>query len=176
MTIQTLSFISLILRPYVKQPISTDGWKIVFIITILLTLATQADAHSGGLNKQGCHAGSKPYHCHKATKKAVKAPSSPSTLNGTVTHVRDGDTIEVNGVAVRLSALDCPENGTRQGDKATRVAKQFQGSQATCELTGAKTYDRLVGYCSVRGSDFGSYMMQNSSCKVWPKYDVWNRY
>jgi len=27
MAIQTLSFISLILRPYVKQPISTDGWK-----------------------------------------------------------------------------------------------------------------------------------------------------
>ena len=27
MAIQTLSFISLILRPYVEQPISTDGWK-----------------------------------------------------------------------------------------------------------------------------------------------------
>ena len=27
MAIQTLSFISLILRPYVQQPISTDGWK-----------------------------------------------------------------------------------------------------------------------------------------------------
>ena len=30
MAIQTLSFISLILRPYVKQPISTDGWKALF--------------------------------------------------------------------------------------------------------------------------------------------------
>jgi hypothetical protein len=30
MAIQTLSFISLILRPYVKQPISTDGWKYLF--------------------------------------------------------------------------------------------------------------------------------------------------
>ena len=30
MAIQTLSFISLILRPYVKQPISTDGWKSLF--------------------------------------------------------------------------------------------------------------------------------------------------
>ena len=27
MAIQTLSFISLILRPYVQQPISTDGWQ-----------------------------------------------------------------------------------------------------------------------------------------------------
>jgi hypothetical protein len=30
MAIQTFSFISLILRPYVKQPISTDGWKTLF--------------------------------------------------------------------------------------------------------------------------------------------------
>jgi hypothetical protein len=30
MAIQTLSFISIILRPYVKQPISTDGWKHLF--------------------------------------------------------------------------------------------------------------------------------------------------
>lgn len=30
MAIQTLSFISLILRPYVEQPISTDGWKALF--------------------------------------------------------------------------------------------------------------------------------------------------
>ena len=146
------------------------------ILALVMGFSTQADAHSGGLNKQGCHAGSKPYHCHRAPKTAVNAPSSPSILNGTVTHVRDGDTIEVNGVAVRLSALDCPENGTRQGDKATRIAKQFKGSLARCELTGAKTYDRLVGYCSVGGSDFGLYMMQNSTCKVWEKYDVWNRH
>lgn len=25
-------------------------------------------AHSGGLNAQGCHAGSKPYHCHRSTR------------------------------------------------------------------------------------------------------------
>jgi endonuclease YncB( thermonuclease family) len=149
---------------------------LTLLLSLTLGFSTQAGAHSGGLNTKGCHAGSEPYHCHRAPKAAVKAPSGSSTLNGTVTHVRDGDTIEINGIAVRLSALDCPENGTRQGDKATRIAKQFKGSLARCELTGAKTYDRLVGYCSVGGSDFGLYMMQNSSCKVWEWYDVWNRY
>ena len=39
------------------------------------------------------------------------------------------DTIEVNGIAVRLSALDCTENDTRQGQAATKLAKQFQGAQ-----------------------------------------------
>ena len=52
----------------------------------------------------------------------------------------------------------------------------FQGLEATCGLTGAKTDDRLVGYCEINGADFGAYMMDNSSCKVWEKYDVWDRY
>ena len=38
------------------------------------------------------------------------------------------------------------------------------------------TYDRVVGYCSVNGDDFGLIMMQNTSCKLWKKYDVFNRY
>ena len=146
------------------------------VIAVLTMLTTQAVAHSGGLNKQGCHAGSQPYHCHKSAKVAPVASSDSAILSGTVTHVRDGDTIEVSGIAVRLSALDCPENDTRQGKQATKIAKQFEGSQAMCELTGAKSYDRLVGYCTVGGADFGLYMMQNSSCKVWEKYDVWDRY
>ncbi|PCJ91221.1 MAG: calcium-binding protein [Hyphomicrobiales bacterium] len=32
-------------------------------------------AHSGGLNASGCHAGSKPYHCHKAGAKKSRARS-----------------------------------------------------------------------------------------------------
>ena len=30
-----------------------------------------AQAHSGGLNSQGCHAGSKPYHCHRSSSEMV---------------------------------------------------------------------------------------------------------
>ena len=46
-----------------------------------------------------------------------------SVLRGNVTHVRDGDTFEVKGIPVRIAALDCPENSTSSGQKATRVAK-----------------------------------------------------
>ena len=99
-----------------------------------------------------------------------------SVLRGTITHVRDGDTFEVKGTPVRISALDCPENSTSLGQKSTRFAKQFKGKQAVCELTGAKTYDRVVGYCSIEGKDFAQLMVENKLCKFWPKYDVWNRY
>ena len=151
--------------------------SLVFISLFVVMLAPFAGSHSGGLNKQGCHAGSQPYHCHRKTSSfSSQPPKSGRVLSGTVTHIRDGDTVEVDGIAIRLAALNCPENKTQKGRYATRVAKQFEGLKMTCELTGAKTYDRLVGYCSVNGLDFGRFMMQNSSCKVWEKYDVWDRY
>ena len=99
-----------------------------------------------------------------------------SILRGTITHIRDGDTFEVQGTPVRISALDCPENSTSLGKKATRFTQQLKGKQAVCELTGAKTYDRVVGYCSIEGKDFAQLMVDNKFCKFWPKYDVWNRY
>ena len=57
-----------------------------------------------------------------------------------------------------------------------KLAKQFEGLKAICQLTGAKTYDRLVGYCTINGADFGRHMIDNSSCTVWKKYDVWKKY
>ena len=99
-----------------------------------------------------------------------------SVLKGTITHVRDGDTFEINGIPVRISALDCAENSTPEGKKITRFAKKFLGKQAVCELTGAKTYDRVVGYCSIEGKDFARTIMNETSCKLWAKYDVWDRY
>ena len=148
----------------------------VKLVALMLMIGSQAVAHSGGLDKQGCHAGSKPYHCHKVQKSPPKSAADRKVISGTITHVRDGDTIEIDGIAIRLAALNCPENDTQKGKYATKVAKQFVGLQALCELTGAKTYDRLVGYCKINDSDFGRFMMNNSACKVWEKYDVWDRY
>lgn len=68
-----------------------------------------------------------------------------------------------NDILFRLTALDCPEKGTRKGTYAKKVTEQFEGAKMTCELTGAKTYDRIVGYRSVDNFDFGRYMTQNSS-------------
>ena len=142
---------------------------------IFILLANFASAHSGRLDRNGCHSGSQKYHCHKKINKSA-LPKPGDILEGQVTRVRDGDTIEVNGVAIRLSALDCPERGTRDGEHANRLAQQFLNTKAVCELTGAKTYDRLVGYCSIENQDFGLFMMLNSACKLWKKYDVWGRY
>ena len=97
-------------------------------------------------------------------------------LTGVITHVRDGDTIEVAQIPIRLAALDCPEVGSIAGDLAKSVAQEFLGSQAICFLTGAKSYDRFVAYCEIKGSDFGESIMQETSCRAWKKFDIWNRY
>jgi hypothetical protein len=34
-------------------------------------LAIDVEAHSGGLDANGCHAGSKPYHCHRSSTEMV---------------------------------------------------------------------------------------------------------
>ena len=102
--------------------------------------------------------------------------SQTSIIEGKITHVRDGDTMEIENIPVRLAALDCPENNTPEGRYATKIAKQFEGSQALCELTGAKSYDRFVGYCSINGEDYGEILISQSACRVWRKYDVWKRY
>jgi endonuclease YncB( thermonuclease family) len=104
------------------------------------------------------------------------AAEEPTLLSGTITHVRDGDTFEVGGIPVRLAALDCPENKTTEGKLITQYAKRYLGSHAVCQLTGAMSYDRVVGYCTINDEDYGSIMMQNTTCKLWAKFDVFNRY
>ena len=132
--------------------------------------------HSGGLNKDGCHAGSKPYHCHRAQAPSKPKSTTNKTVSGVLESVRDGDTFTVNGVTIRLAAIDCPEKDTAQGKAASRFLSQYIGSQVSCSLTGAKTYDRQVGYCKMIGSDVGRLLISNTTCQVWEKYDVWNRY
>lgn len=108
--------------------------------------------------------------------KTVPDKRAAEVLRGPITHVRDGDTFEVNRIPIRIAVLDCPENNTSEGKKATRFAKQFKGKQAVCELTGKTTYDRKVGYCSIDGKPFEEIMVENTSCEYWCKYDVWNRF
>ena len=38
---------------------------------VCLFTCVQVSAHLGGLNSQGCHSGSKPYHCHRASSEMV---------------------------------------------------------------------------------------------------------
>ncbi|MBP0484691.1 thermonuclease family protein [Sagittula salina] len=82
----------------------------------------------------------------------VAAPASGQSL-----HVRDADTIVVDGTPVRLEGVDAPELRTRAGKDAKRwMVNYLQGRSITCELTGDRTYDRYVGVCYTNGQDIGA--------------------
>ncbi|MCL4069282.1 hypothetical protein M3484_22245 [Pseudomonas sp. GX19020] len=98
---------------------------------------------------------------------SVSAPSA--RLIDRVTRVRDGDTIVVGLIPIRIANLDCAESGTFSGERATRRVKQLvNGQTLTCRLEGRKSYDREVGVCSLPdGRDLGEIMIAEGACKRW---------
>ncbi len=72
-------------------------------------------------------------------------------------HVRDADTIVVDGTPVRLNGVDAPELDTRSGQDAKRWMVNFlRGKSIECKLNGERTYDRWVGVCYADGQDIGA--------------------
>lgn len=90
-------------------------------------------------------------------------------ISGPVTWVRDGDTIEIAGIAVRIANLDCDESGTATGNRATERMRLLTRQQdVTCQLSGLSTYDREVGACRLAdGRDIGEIMMAGATCARW---------
>lgn len=48
-------------------------------VVLSISIPNFVSAHSGGLDAAGCHAGSQPYHCHRAQP---VTPQAQSTANG----------------------------------------------------------------------------------------------
>jgi endonuclease YncB( thermonuclease family) len=99
-------------------------------------------------------------------------------LTGQITHVRDGDTIEVGDIAIRLNGLTCDERGTDLGDRATAYLRfQVLGKTATCTLNGERTYDRLVGRCATEDlGDIGVHLITQQLCGRCERYDPEGEY
>ncbi len=87
--------------------------------------------------------------------------AEPTVLTGTVTKVRDGDTIEVGKVPIRLNGVSAPELREPYG----KASKSFMvglvhGKRVRCELGGDKTYDRYVGICYLGIRDIGEAIIK----------------
>jgi len=90
-------------------------------------------------------------------------------LAGPVTHVRDGDTVEVRGVPVRIANLDCAERDTAAGRRATQaMARLADSGPLACRLSGRRSYDREVGTCAMSdGRDIGAVLIAQGVCAPW---------
>ena len=104
--------------------------------------------------------------------------SAQAELTGQITHVRDGDTIKVGNIAIRLNGLTCDERGTALGDRATAYLRsQVLSNTATCSLNGERTHDRLVGRCATEDlGDIGAHLITQQLCGRCERYDSGSEY
>lgn len=93
-------------------------------------------------------------------------------ISGAVTHVRDIDTFEVEGVPIRLNGLDGPELSEPYGKEAKAwLIDLINGVEVYCALNGDKTYDRYVGTCYLpNGKDIAELIIENGYGRDCPRY------
>lgn len=105
--------------------------------------------------------------------------SGPQTQSGLARAI-DGDTLEVNGVRIRLHGIDAPEqdqpcrSGRRQwpcGREATRVlANQLRGRQVVCEVRDRDVHGRAVATCRIAGGDLNAWMVAEGWALAYRRY------
>lgn len=103
----------------------------------------------------------------------VTPATAQDTLTGTVTYVRDGDTIEVGGVAVRLSGVAAPEIKEPVGQEAKQfMVRLVAGKAVRCDLNGERSFDRVIGTCFLNEKDIGAAIIAAGLARDCPRYSM----
>ena len=102
---------------------------------------------------------------------SVSHSEEPTLLSGTVTKVRDGDTIEVGKIPIRLQGLSAPELKEPLGLEAKAFMRDLVfGKRVRCELNGDKTHDRFVGICFLEQKDIAEEIIAQGLARDCPRY------
>lgn len=107
---------------------------------------------------------------------ALPAASAGQTLTGLVTHVRDGDTVELRtstgrAVTVRLHGVDAPESSQSYGTAATRAARSYvDGKRVRVLVKDTDRYGRTVGVVTVAGGELGAMLVRDGLAWHYDRY------
>ena len=86
--------------------------------------------------------------------------------------VVDGDTLIVGQYRVRIQGIDAPEAKFPAGFRATHALGAILGNgEAKCQINYTDRYNRLVGTCSVNGTDLGRFMVSRGWALNAPNYE-----
>jgi endonuclease YncB( thermonuclease family) len=148
-----------------------------------------AFAHSGGLDRHGCHHDRKRggYHCHRKPSAtpasqsfSLIAPAQASSLRIGMASAVDGDTLVLGGQRIRLHGIDafepeqrCERDGRRYscGGRATQALAEKLGSgPLLCEPRGTDRYDRTLATCRIGRTDIGAWMVRQGWAVAYTRY------
>ncbi len=98
---------------------------------------------------------------------------------GKVTYVVDGDTLDVDGVRIRVLGIDTPERGECGYDQAKALVKQLVGGQGVVVLWNqgrqeTDRYGRELGYVHRGDNDLGEVLLRFGLAKA--RYDSLDGY
>ena len=94
-----------------------------------------------------------------------------TVISGTVSKVRDGDTIELDQVPIRLHGISAPELSDPLGKEARLfITKLVFGKSIKCRLTSKKSYDRFIGTCYLGHQDIGVTIIEAGLALDCPRY------
>jgi micrococcal nuclease len=99
------------------------------------------------------------------------ALAEPTVLTGTVTKVRDGDTIEVGKIPIRLQGVSAPEMKEPLGPQSKKfMVDLVRAKRVRCDLNGEKSHDRFVGICYLQGKDIGAAVIKAGLALDCPRF------
>jgi endonuclease YncB( thermonuclease family) len=109
-------------------------------------------------------------------------PAALASLSGQAT-VIDGDTIDIDGVRIRLEGIDAPEASQTCGRRwlgswrcgeaaATELTKLVSAQRVTCESRGADRYGRMLGSCFAGGLHINAEMVNRGLAWAFVKYST----
>jgi micrococcal nuclease len=103
-------------------------------------------------------------------------PANTSNIEGVVTSVHDGDTLQIMDNAgrqytIRLNAIDAPEMDQAFGQQAKNALWQLCGhARARVEYVDTDKYKRTVGRVACNQTNAQAYMVQGGFAWVYDKY------
>lgn len=137
-------------------------------------------AHSGGLDRRGCHNNRKTgeYHCHRGGAERLHTGESQGLVS-----VVDGDSIRMRGREIRLQGIDAVEkgqtcrraNGERWacGKQAQRALRDFIARQpVSCVHHGKDAYGRTLATCSVPAGSINDWLVRQGWAVAYTKYST----
>ncbi len=151
---------------------TVTAWLQGVMLAMGFVAAATAYAHSGGMDKNGCHVNSRTgeRHCHNANKKDFDPdkparPGDERVLYGPLARVIDGDTliVKIQGAEMtfRLSGIDAPEIDQPFGREARDELVKIVGNQhCVMQVVEADSYGRTVVHLWIGDLNVNAEMMR----------------